>query len=654
MKYLLGVFTFSFFLSAPYLIDICSGYLGYYNFDLQEFLLWNYTSLASLIPYKDIFYPYGLLSYFRNYNAVFSLIYYLIPPILFAILFFIFKKNFKDRFTLYTSFVLFYVFILISNGFQTFSRYGLLAVFSLLFSYIFYSNNKIKAHLLIYCGVLLGLLLSAVNDQGVYVLFSFIFMFLLSKYFHAAREHFLYFNLFAIIKEAVFAALGFFVGIVPLFLFLLYHNSFNAYFNHFKDLGEIVAVSKTPFFSFADSPANIFTISILYFAIFYNTVRMLIFKHKLTLSSFFQISLIFTILVMEQKSIIRSIDRQIVFVSFILLMFLVHNLINFLKIKNVNKKILYTVVILTVLIAYSFKINQTIDFSNLFRNYSFLINNKCFDSNLKFFLTNNPSYIKIINLLKKQDNFNGKIFSFPTGDSAFYVLLKQKPPFYNAIFEGASYEKQKNAIKYVEDNKIEFITLNMDESSLQDGVPDYVRQNELFRYILSNYQPLEIIGGHIILKKTQNNDFFTSKILKQRKDYENYLLNVYLYKIPYSEGLYKYNYLKSNNKLIVEGNVGKISSFLTENKLVSRDKVIVLIPNKNNKKQSLSFVKLKTENEHSATIYYNSCHENEVCIINLSRILLFYEDRLITKLNFGKQYSGKIEIFNVKNPGNLW
>lgn len=643
--YLIVFFVF-FFLSSPYVIDICSGYLNHYNFDLQEFLLWHYTSINNLLSYKDIFYPYGLFNYFKNYNLAFTFIYYLTAPLLFTFIFFLFKKIFKDKLFLYFSFIFFYLFILITVGFQAFARYGLFVIISLFFSYIFYSNKKVKSPTLIACGIVLGLFFSLINDQGVYLLLSFIFLFALNKFIQVKK---------ITIREFIFVACGFFIGIIPLVLFLFNIDNFYVFFSYFKDVKEITAVAKTPFFSFITSPANIFNIVILYFAIFYNFLKLFFFKQKFTLSSFLQMSLIFSVLVMEQKSIIRSIDRQIVFVSLILLMFLVHEIINYFNNKIVNKRIIYALLISVVIILYSFNVkNQIISFSHLSKNFNLLLNNKCYENNLKFFLEKNPSYTEIISLIKKQPNFNGKIFSFPTGDSAFYVLLNQKPPFYNAIFEGASYTKQNSVIQYIQDNEIEYVTLNTSKSSLQDGVPDYTRQSLLFKYILNNYYPFTVIGNHIILKK-ESRDFFASEILNQTKDYDNYLLDVYLYKIPFSEGLYKYKYLEKNNKLITEStDIDTINVFLKKRIFYSDNKAIVMIPSANNKSSDLNFIKFQSGNGDNTTVYYNTCKANAQCIINLSKIPLFYKKRMITEIILNRTFEGKIKIFDLNNPGNLW
>lgn len=644
----LVTFVLFFLLSFPYVIDICSGYLNYIGFDLQEFLLWHYASINGIVPFKDIFYPYGLVNYFKNLNFLYTLIYYLISPILFTIIFFLYKKVFIEKIILYISISILYLFIIFLLGFQTFARYGLLVVSSMFFSYIFYFHKKIKMSILFYLSIVLGLLFSFINDIGFYITLSFFFLYLFNSFFQRKKKNFL--------KEIIVLSLGFIIGTSPLIVFLLYEDSFSSFLSYFKDIGGIVTVAKTPFFTFINSPSNTFTILIVYFGLLYNFIKLFLLKQKINLTSFFQISLIFDILVLEQKSIVRSIDRQIVLISFILLTFLIYELLTLFKIKELNKKIIFIFFVLLTLITYGLKVEKKVTNLSLFdKNLNLTFNNKCFENNLSFFSLKDSSYIKIINFLKKQNNFNEKVFSFPTGDSAFYVLLNQKPPYYNAIFEGASYDKQNLTIKYIQNNKIEYTILNTNRSSLQDGVPDYIRQNLLFGYILKNYDPLSIINHHLILIKKSNSDIFNSSILKEIKDYKKYLLDVYLYKIPYSEGLYKYSYLKNNNKLIIESNdADSINTFFKKNKFFSSNKAIVLIPKINYKPQNLSFVKFQIEDGNSTTVYYNSCKKNKACIIDLSKIPLFYKKRLIAKIFLEKEYKGRVEIFDLRNMGNLW
>ncbi len=651
---ILVIFILSVFMSLPYIAEICSGYLSLESFIIQEFLLWNYTSINKILPFKDVFYPYGILNYFKNYNILLELLYFLISPFLFTTLYFLLKKIFKSRIILYTSFFLFYIFILYFVGFSTFSRYGLLVIFSLFLSYYFYYHNKIKPRNLFLLGAALGLFFSLINDIGTYVVFFFIFIFLLKKLIKIKKRYLISTNLFLnIIKETKFVVLGFLTGNIPFLAFLFIQRIPYALFNYFIDVKEMAIVAKTPFFTFIDSPANVFTILILYFALFYNFIKLFFFKRNYTLLSFFQISLIFDILIMEQKSIIRSIDKQITFVSLILLMFLLYELLNYFKINMKSKIIIYILSLVSIIAIYGANIDrQKVDLYKLSKNYYFFVKNKSFENNLASFLDNNPSYLEIINSLKKQKDFNNKVFSFPTGNSVFYILLNQKPPYYNSTVEGSSYTKQNSTIKYIQENKIKYILLNTRKDVLHDSVPDYIRQSSLFSYILTSYFPITQIGDHIILRRENNKDFFVSDILEQKREYRNNLLQVNLSKIPYSEGFYKFNYLQKYNTLLFEANnAQKINLFFKEKNFNSKNKLFVFMPkDSENPSHSVTF---ELKNGVSTSINYQ-CKNNIPCIINLSRVPLFYNDRLIKKIILDKQFKGEIKIYYLKNKADLW
>ncbi len=656
-KDLVIIFVLSFLLSLPHIADICSGYLNYLSFDSQEFLLWNYSAINHYIPYKDFFYPYGLLFYYRNYNLIFTLINYLFSPILFALTFFFIKKIVKRSYYLYFSMLVFYLFIITITGLDTFSRYGIFVISSLFFSYIFYSSKQIPKSTLFTVGVFLGLTMFLMPDLGSYLITFFVFISVFSEYIKAKGENRLSFKFFLeLINKLKFISFGFLVGTIPLIIFLLYPGNVLFFLGYFKEVQNIVLVAKTPFFSFIDSPANIFTLSILFLSIFFICYKLLFFKDKFTLSLYFQISLIVDILILEQKSIIRSIDQQITFISLMLLVFVIYELIYLLPRSDIFKKIIYSVFLLTTVILYSFNIiHKEVNIQKISNAISLSITNKCFDNNLQLFLSKNTSYIKIINFLKKQPNFNQKVFSFPTGDSAFYVLLNQKPPYYNAIFEGSSAKDQAQTIKYIQNNNIKFITLNINSSSIQDGVSDYFRQPILFNYILKNFYPFDVVTNHLLLKRNADRDFFKSEILNGISRYKDYLLDIYLYKIPYSEGLYKYNYLEKNNKLLIEStDVNKINLFLVKKTFRSNNKIVVLVPGINYKDYNLNFIKFQTENRDYTTVHYNSCKKNKPCIINPSRLPFFYTERIIKEIRLDKEFKGNIKIFDLQNPGNLW
>src|SRR3989344_4885263 len=656
-KDLIAIFVLSSFLSLPHIVDICSGYLSYHSFDQQEFLLWNYSAINGYVQYKDLFYPYGLLTFFRNSNLLFFIINSFIPPILFTLFFILFKKIFKDIYFLFFSQVVLYYFIAKIVGFDTFSRYGIFVVSSLIFAEILYLN-KDQMLKLFTVGIFLGLLNFLIPDIGVYTVSTFLLLFLVNELIKSKKISFFSFkNLVQSLGKIRIVFFGFMIGITPLIIFSLYHKNLLLFASYFNEVRDIALVAKTPFFSFVDSPSNISTLLVLFTSIFSVLYRFFYLKHKVSLTVFFQIALIIDILILEQKSIVRSIDLQITFVSLILLMIIMYEFIYALPVNLLNKKIFYSLFILLTVALFSLSVpNREINFKIISISARRSIVNKCYDSNLTKFLSQNSSYAKVIELLKKKRDFNNKIFSFPTGDSAFYILLGQKPPYYNAIFEGSSVKKQTETIKYIEDNYIKFITLNVDISFLQDGVPDYIRQILLFRYILNNYYPLTSIDNHLILEHQKNNDFFGYKVLDQQREYKNYLLNIDLKNIPLSEGTYKSKsiYLPENKILIKSGDYKKINIFLENSKIDSHNKVFIIKFTKPLARGDRSYMKIQTQDNKSTVVSFISCLSTKPCIVNLSSIPLFYKDRILKKIEINKSFKGELILMDFKTLEKIW
>jgi len=271
---------------------------------------------------------------------------------------------------------------------------------------------------------------------------------------------------------------------------------------------------------------------------------------------------------------------------------------------------------------------------------------------LRQYITKNSSYPQIVSLLRKQNNFNGKIYAYPPADATFYVLLNQKPPYYNAVYEDNSVTTQNEMIKYMQVNKVGYITLDLSgDSSLQDGVPYYIREPIEFNYILNNYYPWSIIGNHLILKKG-NQDFFNSPLISQIKQYMAFLLNVKLGMIPYSEGLYKYHYF-SSEALIKTDSLDTLNNFLKAGKMSSSNKVLVLIPSMGLKTTEQNYLNIKSTDGKETAIYFNACKINKPCIINFTNIPLFYKDRQIKSITFDSEFKGNAAIYNLSSK-HLW
>ena len=109
-------------------------------------------------------------------------------------------------------------------------------------------------------------------------------------------------------------------------------------------------------------------------------------------------------------------------------------------------------------------------------------------------------------------------------------------------------------------------------------------------------------------------------------EFKKYILNIDLDSIPLSEGQYKYKYLSQNdNKKLISGTETAVNSYLMNNN-ISSDKLFLVLNQKEklNKKNS-SFLKIITRDGYSTSVMFKNCSNNP-CIINISKIPLFYKD----------------------------
>src|SRR3989344_9145653 len=168
-------------LSAVYFKDFFLSCVNYLNlsFDSQIPLTWDFTSLSNVLPYKDIYFPYGILFYFKN-NSFLELIYFFLPTILFLSIYITFKRIFRSKLLALASLVSFYLFIYKYTGIENFSRYGIILSLALLLSYLFYKYSVISVKLSFFLGILIGCIFSLVNDQGTYAFLLFIFLLAIS------------------------------------------------------------------------------------------------------------------------------------------------------------------------------------------------------------------------------------------------------------------------------------------------------------------------------------------------------------------------------------------------------------------------------------------------------------------------------------------
>lgn len=627
-------------------ISHCSGYLKFANFDYQAFLAWNYAAFTDLVPYRDLYYPYGLLSYYKDSNIFFLLLYIFLSLITINLLIFTFIQIFRNKFIAYFTIIMFFAFTILISNFSTLNRYGISTVFALTISYIFYKGVNSRKFYFV-SGLMLSSIFWLVHDQGIFGLIIFVFFYLfrkVSEYKNKEKTNLLK----SVLNDSLYFLTGFLVGLIPFIIYLTKNSALTDFWYFLTvSLPEFPVMSKTPFFNLFFSVNNIFTVGVLSLSILFLVYKLLN-KEKIALFTYTEISLTLTLLLLEQKNIVRLMEHAITFVAFILFAIILWEVLKLKIITEKTKKKIYLMTLFLILIFFYFPygnrsgINSASDLKIKPLN--------CYASNINK-AKNLNEYQRVVEGLSKYKNFNNKIFSFP-GDPIFYILLNQKLPFYPSVYEASSEKSQFQVIKYLKNEDIKYVVINSENKSIQDEVPNYIRATYELRYILNNYVFRDKIGKFLILEKKENTDFFTKLNDPLVAEYQKFLLNINLESVPYSEGLHKNKIItdKKNKFLTEDLSQAKTNEYLKNNKTNSSN-LFLLIKNKSsNDYYSLKF---RTVDGFETNVKMKSCKEN-YCIVNLSRLPLFYKMREIQSIRSKDEILVSILMPSNDNITKLW
>lgn len=647
---LILIFLLSFLFSAYNALHSCQ-FFSTLGFDNQIITTWQFTSLVGLMPYKDVYFPYGILFYFKNTNVIFALLYLFLTSLLFSGIFLTLRKLWKKRIFAYTFFIAFIVFINFYTNFLVFSRYGIVVLVSLLFAYTFFKEAYLGRIKTLFLGMLVGLLFSLVNDQGIYSIVVFGIFLLANPLLHRGVGdlkkigYYIY-----LIQDAAIFFLGICVGFFPFFLYLMSYGMLGQFSSSILHIADFGLYAKTPFIPYSMTQDNVFVYVSLFIAIFLLTYRIFTERKLVTTNLYLQLALIIVIILLEQKSFVRSISTQITFVAFLLLLVLVNTLDSFLEKRNVSvkKRLVSYIVILVIVFNFGLQsINSSQSPLGLSRDLSlYAANNECLQNNLS--LTNNSAYEYIKGLIRK-DAKDPKIFNY-LGDPIFYALFMQRPPYYFTVFEASPLYAQKANIQYIEEEKVRYVIYNLDIAPIADGVPDYARGNLLFKYILNNFDYYQRKDNFIILKKKADGDIFNSQALQKDTDFRQHLLDVNLAAIPRSEGIYKLKAL-GGNKVLVSGSNEDVSNYLKRHSLSSSQLVLLLEPEAYLHETKEMTVELHTRDNLKTTVSFYRCTIGKTCIVAFSNIPLFYKERIIERIIVDKDFEGKIKL--IKNGSDL-
>lgn len=639
------IFLFFCILSIFSFIGYCKIYTNY-GFDSQALLAWNYSSYKGFLPYKDTFYPYGLLSYYENNILFFQLTSFFIGPILYTLFFMVIKKVWQDKLYTLLIFILFYFFIEKFIGHDVFNRYGIITILACIAAYLFFRFDYLPSKITLVLGITIGLIFSLVNDQGAYgvlIVSLFILFNPIIKYGFRSILSRNYFKFTG--KSIILFSLGIIIGVIPFAVYLTYYDILYDFYVSFIRLSDSALYAKTAFIPYSRSPENLFTFVSIFLTIFYIIYNKFFRKIDFNFILYLQLSLISVLILLEQKSLIRSISEQITFISFLLFMLLFYDLRKFLeKLKISSLSILICSSILGIFILY----RMPFKYFNAEYNLANLDPKACLNKNINNFLTNHKEYALIKQRLEKDFGYKGKIFSFP-GDPIFYLIFNQVPPYYSNNYDSSSINAQKKQIAYLKKNSVDYVIYNLNVPAIQDSVPNYIRTPEEMKYILNNFHIVDYDYSFLVLKRNNNNeDFFNSILLDKLPDFRNYLLDINLAAIPMSEGTYK------SKSIVASTSVDKINKFLNDDYVDISDSLLILTANQYKNKDKYVSISLQENGGKITTVKFYRCEISKSCIVNLSKIPLFYKKRIVKKLMIDPDFYGKIEIVKYDRESSLW
>jgi hypothetical protein len=639
------IFISTFLIGLAGTASVCSRHISF-GFDGQNLITWDYEAFSRFVPYKDVAYYYGLLAYYKNDMPIVFLVYALIAPSLFVAFFLIFRRLFPNTFLSYLTLSAFVLFVMLFTGIENFARYGIGVCFSLLVALQMLRSIKTAKSFIwlsVVSGVVTGVTFSLVTDQGAFLAASF--MLLVPIFIFTQKKPFLARILTLVQIYAIFL-LSVMIGLIPFVVFLVHTHALAPFIGFVYQLSLLTTFAKVPFLPFASSASNVFTFSALFLAVFTLSYRIFFDRDELkSQPSTIEIALCVVLILLEQKSFVRSIDAVITFAAFLLWLTLCADLLQ--HIKSGKAGLLLAICALPFLSRLPFQPNLSL--SNSEQQFSdsiaALVRPKaiqaCRAKSFQQFDLLPRSYAKVVLEFVRLGASDHAFFSFP-GDPIFYVLLHQQPPRYFTTYESSAESAQLDQIKYMEQRQIQYVIYNTQHTNM-DGVPHILRDETLSQYIFTHFTPVESIDEFVILKRSPNPDLFTAQKLPSAL--RSQLLDVALEYIPKSEG--QKTLPKSN--LLARGTENDVNQFLASHNISSEHVFLSITADH---PQKYSTARITTRNGIATVATFQSCQAPQQCLIHLGNLPLFYSNRTISRINVDTP--SIITLYNLGDARAFW
>lgn len=534
ISYFLIIFCVTYLILIPQTNNFCHQITGL-DFDTQNLFVWDHLAEMGYKPYKDTFYPYGFLFFYKSQSMPWFIIYSLIGTTLLVIIYYtIINKLFNKGYIKLVIYLSLLLLILNTLGTWTFTRYGFSLSVSLLSCWILFYAQKRKLSITV-LGLIAGFSAIISSSDTLYIVLTQIILILFDEISNPKMKGRLIKLLRNLIVKSLYYLIGIIIGLVPLTFYLTSQEMIKPFIQFYQDLLFISEYAKAPYLINNFYEIYIIVTLIICFAALALRLGSSVTRNKYR--TYILMTTFLSFLIIMQKHLIRPMSIIIIYNAFIanLILFGISQKEMSHLFRKINKSVLilllYIIFYLSLTTSFNFPFNYSIldtsilayQRTNLKNTINF--NNKlCRISEINWQRLQLPeSYSQIKNFLGNE-YYPHQFFSFPY-DPILYLLTNNQPAPYPNVYESAPMAIQKKNIDYIEQHQIPFIIYNLKALAI-DGSPDYMRGSETMKYIIANYHPIKYIEPFVVLaRNTDSNDFFSKTNQKEYPLLYSHLLN---------------------------------------------------------------------------------------------------------------------------------
>lgn len=651
--FLLSIFILTYLICLPFTNNYCH-LINWLDFDTQNVFFWDHLAEMGFEPYKDTFYLYGFLFFYKSQSLIYFLIYTLISPLLLTLTYFtVIHRLFSSWYLKFVIYLTLLSLVINNLSTTTYGRYGLLPTFALLSALILYKFRPKKNIPYLTLGIISGLLLFVSNADALYLMAA---QLILIGYDHFAvlGTRKIQIIISAGILKIAFYFLGFLLGSVPFIFHLSTHHLWSILPHLITDITFGAEYGKTPYL--IDNAYELFLILSLVVGFVVLLIR--IYQHQLrhTYTTYLILASFTSLLIMFQKHLVRQMANILFYFAFILILIL------FSQVKKWRpplQLILYLAFFISFMTYLRLPVTSRA-FTHTIQAYlpAQILNTLNYSSRLCRIDQINWSQLQLTPAHQQVGKYlfaqspSPRIFSFPY-DPLFYLLLRQKPAPYPNLYNASPDALQKLNLNFIKNQEVNYVIYNL-RAQIIDEVPDYLRGRTTLHYLINNFTPVKYYDPFVILKKNPSiskGSFFSLENQVQYPALYRYLGNLSWGWVPYTEARYKDNHLLSGSSFrSYFDDPEALTRYLSQAPLDATNAYILFhtpanIPATNE-------VTLTDEKEFNTKFFLNQ-KPNSNYLINLSNLPSFMDGGQLAAINFT---TPPVYIWLLKNTqtGNIW